>query len=147
MKTRLIILPLLLSLCSAQANVVIEQPSQKEAPAPVLPEGELRIRAGIVILGKICQIMAEVNNRETAEAAVPRLMRLLEEMQTWHQSFSNLPPLSEPELLTYEERYLPTIRKINKILEAQAARVAAAEYYNSSNLPAVLVRFAQLGQP
>ena len=74
-------------------------------------------------------------------------MTLLEEMQAWSHSFNNLPPLSEVELLAYEERYLPTIRKINSILEAQAARIAAAEYYGSRNLPAVLVRFAQLGQP
>jgi hypothetical protein len=147
MKTPLIIIAVLLCLPSARAEVIVETPTQKEAPKPVLPEGELRVRSGIVILGKICQIMAEINNNETAEASVPKLMQLLEEMQTWSQSFSNLPPLSEPEVRAYEERYLPAIRKINNILEAQAARIAAAEYYGSRNLPAVLVRFVQLGQP
>ena len=78
---------------------------------------------------------------------MPRLMALLEEMQAWSQSFASLPPLSEPERVAYEERYLPTISRINSILESQAARIAAAEYYGSRNLPAVLVRFVQLGNP
>lgn len=139
---------LLLSLTSAQAaDVVTDTQPQGGQVEPTLPEGEIRIRSGIIILGKICQYMAEVNSNETAEAAVPRLMALLEEMQAWSQSFASLPPLSETELIAYEERYLPTITKINSIIEAQAARIAAAEYYGSRNLPAVLVRFAQLGQP
>ena len=147
MKTVLYILPVLAFL-SAPANAeVVDSATRSEAPQPVLPEGEQRIRSGIIILGKICQYMAEVKDHDTAEAAVPRLMALLEEMQVWSQSFNNLPPLSEVELLAYEERYLPTIHKINSILESQAARIAAAEYYGSRNLPAVLVRFAQLGQP
>ena len=147
MKTVLYILPVLAFL-SAPANAeVVDSATRSEAPQPVLPEGEQRIRSGIIILGKICQYMAEVKDHDTAEAAVPRLMALLEEMQVWAQSFNNLPPLSEVELLAYEERYLPTIHKINSILESQAARIAAAEYYGSRNLPAVLVRFAQLGQP
>ncbi|MBO5684782.1 MAG: hypothetical protein J6R92_07525 [Akkermansia sp.] len=147
MKTPLFLLSILLCLVPVKADVIVGNASSKEAANPVLPEGERRIRGGIVILGKMCQIMAEINSHETAEASVPKLMRLLEEMQAWTQSFSNLPPLSEPEALAYEERYLPAIRKINSIIEAHAARVAAAEYYGSRNLPAVLVRFAQLGQP
>lgn len=148
MKTPFFLLAGILSLTAcAAADIVADPQASKEVHAPVLPEGELRIRSGIVILGKICQYMAEVNNHDTAEAAVPRLMALLEEMQTWSQSFASLPPLSETEICVYEERYLPTITKINTIIEAQASRIAAAEYYGSRNLPAVLVRFAQLGQP
>ena len=147
MKTVLYILPVLAFLSAPASAEVVDSTTRSEAPQPVLPEGEQRIRSGIIILGKICQYMAEVKDHDTAEAAVPRLMALLEEMQVWSQSFNNLPPLSEVELLAYEERYLPTIHKINSILESQAARIAAAEYYGSRNLPAVLVRFAQLGQP
>lgn len=147
MKTVLYILPVLAFLSAPASAEVVDSTTRSEAPQPVLPEGEQRIRSGIIILGKICQYMAEVKDHDTAEAAVPRLMALLEEMQVWAQSFNNLPPLSEVELLAYEERYLPTIHKINSILESQAARIAAAEYYGSRNLPAVLVRFAQLGQP
>ena len=147
MKTVLYILPVLAFLSAPASAEVVDSTTRSEAPQPVLPEGEQRIRSGIIILGKICQYLAEVKDHDTAEAAVPRLMALLEEMQVWAQSFNNLPPLSEVELLAYEERYLPTIHKINSILESQAARIAAAEYYGSRNLPAVLVRFAQLGQP
>ena len=148
MKTPLFLLAGILSLTAcAAADIVADPQASKEVQAPVLPEGELRIRSGIVILGKICQYMSEVNCHDTAEAAVPRLMALLEEMQAWSQSFASLPPLSEPERVAYEERYLPTISRINSILESQAARIAAAEYYGSRNLPAVLVRFVQLGNP
>ena len=129
------------------ADIVTPAPQPQKNQAPVLPEGEIRIRNGIIILGKICQYMSEVNCHDTAEAAVPRLMALLEEMQAWSQSFASLPPLSEPERVAYEERYLPTISRINSMLESQAARIAAAEYYGSRNLPAVLVRFVQLGNP
>lgn len=131
----------------AFANVVAEQQATT-APeqAPALPEGEQRLRQGIIMLGNICQCMAEVKDHDSAEAAVPKLMALNEELRRWSQSFANLPPLSELDVIAYEERYLNTIRKINHIIEAQAGRLAAAEYYGSRNLPAVLVRLAQIAQ-
>ena len=89
--------------------------------------------------------MATVQNHETAEAAVPQIMRLRDELQQWTRSFNNLPPLTEIEVQAYEERYLPTIRKINRIIETQADRIAAAEYYGSKNLAAALVHVAQVG--
>lgn len=112
---------------------------------PQFPEGETRLRRGIVLQGSLCQQMAGVNDYNSAEAAVPHIMRIYEELQQWTQAFSNLPPLSELEAQVYEERYLPTIRKINQMLAAQADRLAAAEYYGSKNLPAALVRVAQVG--
>lgn len=138
---------LLISGCAiATANQVV---TDSQAPAgeaqPALPEGEMRLRNGIVILGRLCQCMAEVQNNETAEAAVPRIMRLRDELQQWTSSFNNLPPLSEPEAQAYQDRYLPTIRKINRIIETQAERIAAAEYYGSKNLAAALVHMAQVG--
>lgn len=142
-----IILPLLGAAGLAGANVVAEPQAPAPAQEPALPEGEQRLRSGIIMLGQICQCMAEIKDHDTAEAAVPRLMTLCEDMRRWSQSFSNLPPLSEPDVIAYEERYLGTIRKINNIIEAQAGRLAAAEYYGSRNLPAVLVRLALIGQP
>ncbi len=119
--------------------------AQADAAAPQLPEGEKRLRQGIVILGKICQHMADINNESTAEAAVAPLMRLCEELRQWTHCFKNLPPLSEPEVILYEDRYLPIIRKINKLMQDQADRLAAAEYYGSRNLAAALVHIAQVG--
>ena len=112
---------------------------------PALPEGEKRLRQGIIIIGKLTQSMAEINNKETADAAVPQIMRLCEELRQWTQAFNNLPPLSETEAIVYEDRYLPIIRKINKIMQDQADRLAAAEYYGSQNLPAALIHVAQVG--
>ena len=121
-----------------------------EAPAAdikTLPEAQQRLVAGLLLLQKLYVVMAEVTNNDTAEAAVPKILKLNEEIRQWAHSFTNLPPLSEPEVVAYEERFLPTIRKINSALEAQASRIAAAEYYGSRNLPAALVRIAQIGHP
>lgn len=148
MKTPLIILSIAcLCLSPLPANVVAEAPgTAPEIKEEALPEGEVRIRSGIILLGKLCQTMAGIDNHDSAEAAVPAIMRLCEELQLWTQSFNTLPPLSELEAQIYEERYLPTIRKINHIIEAQADRLGAAEYYGSRNLPAALVRVAQIGR-
>ncbi len=133
--------------CLAQTGVVADtaETSQNDA-AQNLPEGERRLRRGIILLGSLCQYMAGVRDHDSAEAAVPQIMRLCEELHQWSQSFSNLPPLSEVEVQMYEDRYLPAIRKINQVMEAQADRLGAAEYYGSRNLPAALVRVAQIGQ-
>lgn len=134
-------------ICSVQAQVVTESEDSVQDAIAQLPKGQQRLINGILLLQKLYQCMAEVTNNETAEAAVPKLMRLHEELRLWSQSFANLPPLSEPEVAAYEERFLPAIRRINQAIEAQAGRIAAAEYYGSRNLPAALVRIAQLGHP
>lgn len=134
----------ILGIAQAQTPAVVADAASPAQEAG-LSEGEVRLRNGIVLLGTLCQYMAEINNKATAEAAVPKIMRLCEELQKWTQSFNNLPPLSEPEVILYEDRYLPTIKKINQMIEIQADRLAAAEYYDSLNLPAALVRIAQIG--
>lgn len=130
----------------AEASVVSDKESRKPELSQ-LPEGQQRLINGFILLQQLYQIMAEVTDHDTAEAAVPKLMRLQEQLLAWSQSFSNLPPLSEPEVAAYEEQFMPAIRKINAALEAQGSRIAAAEYYGSRNLPAVLVRIAQIGHP
>ncbi len=123
----------------------IEETPTNGAEQVQLPEGEKRLRRGIILLSELYQCMAQVNNKATAEAAVPKIMQLNEELQKWTQAFNNLPPLTEPEVLLYEDRYLPIIRKINNLIKDQADRLGAAEYYGSINLPAALVRTAQVG--
>lgn len=129
----------------AWADAVTEGDQPTASEAPTLPDGEKRLRQGIIIIGKLTQSMAEINNKETADAAVPQIMRLCEELRQWTQSFNNLPPLSETETIVYEDRYLPIIRKINKVMQDQADRLAAAEYYGSQDLPAALIHVAQVG--
>lgn len=130
----------------ALANVVTEAQEQQQATEPLLPEGEQRIRTGIMMMADVYKCMASVRDKESAEAAVPQIMRLCETFSKWPQSFANLPPLSEPEIQAYEDRYMPTIQRINKMIEEQADRLAAAEYYGSLNLPAALVRLLQIHQ-
>ena len=130
----------------ALANVVTEAQEQQQATEPLLPEGEQRIRTGIMMMADVYKCMASVRDKESAESAVPQIMRLCETFSKWPQSFANLPPLSEPEIQAYEDRYMPTIQRINKMIEEQADRLAAAEYYGSRNLPAALVRLLQIHQ-
>ncbi len=129
----------------AQTPAVVDSEAQSPEDVP-LTEGEKRLQKGIVLLASIYQSMADVKDKATAEAAVPKIVKLCEDMQQWSQAFNNLPPLSEPEVLLYEDRYLPTIRKINKYIRTQADRLAAAEYYGSINLPAALVKLAQISR-
>lgn len=122
------------------------QPPYREAPQPAgtspgAPIGEARIRAGIVMLGMLHDTMAKVKDHDSAEAAVPSIMRLSNELQAWGHGFNNMPPLDEATQSDYEKKYLPIILKINDRIKAQGERLAAAEFYGSQNLPAALVRF------
>ena len=130
----------------AAASVVADtQGAETQATSAAIPENEIRIHQGIVHQGTLCQHMAAINDYDSAEAAVPAIMRIHEDLQLWAQSFKSLPPISDLETQLLEDRYLPTIRKINHIIEAQADRLGAAEYYGSKNLAAALVRVAQIG--
>lgn len=142
----LLTLPVLIIAAKANDSIVAVPQTQQQESDQLLPEGEKRIRHGIILLGTLCQRMGEIKNHDSAEAAVPHMMRICEELKIWSQSFTNLPPVSSLEIQVYEERYLPAIRKINQLMEAQADRLAAAEYYGSRNLPAALVRIAQINQ-
>lgn len=113
------------------------------APAPqtaAASPGEARIRAGIVLLGVLHDTLARIQNTESAEAAVPDIMKIARELQSWGQGFASLPPLDETTQSEYEKKYLPIINRINESIRIQAERVAAAEFYSSENLPAALIR-------
>lgn len=132
--------------CLANSPVVSEAQEETAHTEEHIPEGEQKIRQGIIMLAQLYQNMANVTDNATAEAAVPKIMKLYDSFRQFPQAFSNLPPLSEPEIQAYEDRYLRTIRKLNDMISIQANRLAAAEYYGSKNLPAALVRLAQLNQ-
>ena len=113
---------------------------QSNQAQPELSVGESRIRAGIVLLGSLHDVMARVVDNESAEAAVPIIMRLTRELPTWGQGFAALPPLDEETQSTLEKRYLPIINQLNELIQIQADRLAAAEFYGSANLPAALIK-------
>ena len=104
--TKTLILAILCAI-PAWATPIAADTASPASDIPALPEGEKRLRQGIIIIGKLTQSMAEINNKETADAAVPQIMRLCEELRQWTQAFNNLPPLSETETIVYEDRYLP----------------------------------------
>lgn len=143
-------LPLLLLLTATPLSLAEELSApvptasvQERQQAPDLPPGEARLRAGIVLLGRLHDILAGIQDQDSAEAAVPPIMRLSRELQEWGRGFSAMTPLDEETRGLYEERYLPIINKINDHIRAQGERIAAAEFYGSANLPAALVRLVQ----
>ncbi len=138
------------SSAAQQTEEIITSPTMESPSADIsakqLPEGEQRLRAGIVMLGNLHNILAGIQDNDSAENAVAPLMRLSNELNLWAQGFTALPPMTETEQAVCEDRYLPIIKKINNSIKSQGERLAAAEYYGSMNLPAVLVKLAILNQ-
>ncbi len=120
-------------------EAVASAPSAQQQ-APELSEAEQRIRAGIVMLGRLHDLLARIKDEASAEAAVAPIMRTSSEIQAWAQGFSSLPPLDADTQRSYERRYLPIIDEINTRIRIQGERIASAEFYGSANLPAALVR-------
>ncbi len=121
-------------------------PAEQEQDKNTLSPAEQRIRVGIIMLGKLHELMAGIKDHDTAEAAIAPVMRLAAELNTWAQGFTALPPMNELEQAICEDQYLPIIRKLNAAIKLQGERLAAAEYYGSQNLPAALVKLALLNQ-
>lgn len=136
---------------TAQKAEIIEEKDETSTPTPstqndTISPGEQRLQAGIVLLGNLYNILAGIQDNDSAEKAVAPLMRMSSELNLWAQGFTTLPPMNETEQVICEDRYLPIIRKINMSIKVQGERLASAEYYGSQNLPAALVRLAILNQ-
>ncbi len=134
---------------SLAAPTTVSRPVEAEAPAPgtataqrppQLSEAEQRIRMGIVMLGRLHDMLAKIKDETSAESAVAPIMRASSEFQSWAQGFSSLPPLDADTQHRYEKRYLPIIDELNTRIRIQGERIASAEFYGSKNLPAALVR-------
>lgn len=142
-----VIVPSLL-FCSLIAAAVAQgqsvPPVSEEAPAPAdrpaLPVEEEKIRSGIMMLAGLHDILAKIQDKESAENAVAPIMRFNGKLQAWGRSFSALPPLDDEKREFYEQRYLPIIERLNNRIQAQADRLASAEFYGSRNLPAALIK-------
>ena len=137
MRIRLIISPVLLLGCfvAAQDRITLTTPLQQEQ----LPPEEKHLRTGIIILAQLCKTMSEVNDPQSAQAAVPIIVRLSRELHLWGQGIAQLPQRNETLMSTYERRYLPIIEKLNSHLRVQGERLAASSYYGSQDLPTALM--------
>ncbi len=120
-------------------------PAPRQESAPLLPE-EAHIRAGIVMLGKLYNVLAQVEDTASAQAAVPAIVGLAREMRSWGQAVAGL-PLRGPEIIrVYEHRYLPIIEKLNGYLRAQGERLAASNYYDTQDLATALLALYSTAQ-
>lgn len=133
-----------------QSNIPATAPteivSDAEQTQNHLPITEQRLRKGMSMLHSLLQTMAAIKDKETAEAAVPAIMRFTKTFPAWAQSFNSLPPMEEMEQIIYEDQYLPIIEELNKVVKVQADRLAAAEYYGSTHLLTALIHLALINQ-
>ncbi len=129
--------------CFAQAAAPSSPPPQAEAaPAqPKLPAAEQHIRQGIITLNKLYEILLKIDNKQLADSAALDILKIQQELIEWGQAFGALEELSAEHQRRYEQAYLPIIEQINNQIRAQAARLHSARYYDSTDLPTVLVQF------
>ncbi len=126
---------------ASSAPVVGDNAQEPERGAEEkLSEGEARIRAGIVLQGRLLSLLSRIDSHDAAEAAVDPVMRFIGEFQAWAQGFAALPPLDDETRSLYERRYMPIIHELNERIRAQGERLASAEFYGSTLLPAALAR-------
>ncbi len=139
MKYRLLSALILLSalVTPAQDRVALESyPQQQEQQ---LPPEEKHLRIGIIILAQLCKTLSEVNDAQSAQAAVPIIVRLSRELHMWGQGLTHLPQRSEETMRAYEQRYLPMIEKLNSHLRVQGERLTASSYFGSQDLSTALI--------
>lgn len=113
---------------------------------PVMPMEELHMRSGIMLLASLYEVLARVEDFNSAQAAAPEVTRISRELHSWAQGVSALPPLGDKELRAYERRYLPAIRRVNDHLRAQGERLAASDYYGSQDLATALISLYSMAQ-
>lgn len=134
------------SLPPAPAVATGEIGSAAQLLPPEIPAAERQIRAGLVLLRSLCIALAAVQDRESAQASIPTIVRITRELQTWAQGMAALPPLSEEERSLYEMRYLPIIGQMNDLLRVQGERLAASDYFGSQDLATALISLYSITQ-
>lgn len=140
------------SWCVAVVGVAVLCPAQQldetlgETLEPSFPKEELHIRSGVMLLASLYDVLAKVQDKASAQAAVPKIVRISRDLHAWGQAVASLPPLSEKEMRVYENRYLPIIRRVNDHLRAQGERLAAWEYYGSQDLEYALISLYTMAQ-
>lgn len=129
----------------APTNVVNDS-VEDSTPNPELPVAEQRIRAGILLLSRLSHCMSAINDKDSADAAVPVVMVLHADFNNWIQSFNSLPKTSQEEVESLTTIYLPIIKKANAAIHNQANRLHSANYYGSELLPAALSKLVLINQ-
>ncbi len=147
MTPRHLLIPLLL--CStafsaaqtASPHAPSAPPTSAPNTQPQLPKPEQHIRQGIITLNKLYQILLKIDNKQLADSAALDILKIQQELIEWGQGFGSLKELSAEQRHRYEQSYLPIIEQINNQIRAQSARLHSARYYDSTDLPTVLVQF------
>ena len=131
------------SLAVAQVS---DEAMEADLQTPSMPMEEQHMRSGIMLLANLSEVLARVQDFNSAQAAAADVTRVARALHSWAQGVSALPPLGEKEVRAYERRYLPTIRRVNDHLRAQGERLAASDYYGSQDLAAALISLYSMAQ-
>lgn len=121
---------------------------QEKAPAeqhnPMSP-AELHLRTGVVMLAKLYRCLAEVKDSQTAQGAVPSVVQITQDLQTWTQTLHGMKQEAE-EQEALEHTYVPVIEKLNSYIEVQGERLSAANYFGSQDLATALTALYVIAQ-
>ncbi|MCC8021851.1 MAG: hypothetical protein LIO63_07765 [Akkermansia sp.] len=113
-----------------------------EAAAAPRPEEENRARAarnalldrGVDILVNLRGVLEGVHDKSSADRAALQVYKITAELTAWGQKAAAAPALESEEHERTEEAYVKRLQAVNSSLEAQAQRLAAAEWFSSERL-------------
>ena len=119
-----------------------DDPTGRHLP---LSPAEEHLRTGVVMLAKLYRSLAEVKDAQTAQSAVPGVVQITRDLQTWIQTLHGMKQgVEEQEVL--ERTYVPIIEKLNAYIEVQGERLAIAHYFGSQDLATALTALYIMAQ-
>ena len=110
-----------------------------------LSPAEAHLRTGVVMLAKLYKCLADVKDSQTAQSAVPEVVQVTRDLQTWIQTLYSMKQNTE-EQEAIERVYVPIIEKLNSYIEVQGERLSAANYYGSQDLATALTALYVMAQ-
>ncbi len=110
-----------------------------------LSPAEAHLRTGVVMLAKLYKCLADVKDSQTAQSAVPGVVQVTRDLQTWIQTLYSMKQNTE-EQEAIERVYVPIIEKLNSYIEVQGERLSAANYYGSQDLATALTALYVMAQ-
>lgn len=121
----------------AQESLSMQNGNKSTEQQRSLSPVEAHLRTGVVMLAKLYKCLEGVKDSNTAQSAVPGVVQITRDLQTWVQTLYGMKEESdEQEIL--ERTYVPIIEKLNSYIEVQGERLSAANYFGSQDLATAL---------